>query len=134
MIDEKNREHINKTLLDNLLTLVLDPNGICVIKKLVNGNKEKSIQNSILKVIEEHCLEIIQSPYGNYIIQHVLDEWGYMICKDIVKVIYQNLISLSMQKFASNVVEKCLDMIDHVKKILKSEYQKALGQGTFQLF
>ena len=84
------------------------------IKKLINGNKDLNIRRSILKTIETNCLDIIQNPFGNYIIQHVIDEWGYNVCKDVVKLIHQNILSLSMQKFSSNVVEKCLDVIDQV--------------------
>jgi hypothetical protein len=65
-------------------------------------------------MIQNNCLEIIQNAFGNYIIQHILDEWGSHICKDITKMIQQNIISLSMQKFSSNVVEKCLDIVDPV--------------------
>lgn len=61
-----------------------------------------------------NCLEIIQNPFGNYIIQYILDEWGFTQCKDVVNIINANITSLSMQKFSSNVVEKCLDFIDPV--------------------
>jgi hypothetical protein len=33
-------------------------------------------------------------------------------CKDIVNILQQNIISLSMQKYSSNVVEKCLEIAD----------------------
>ena len=70
-------------------------------------------------MIQKNCLEIIQNPFGNYIIQHILEEWGSEICKDVTKMIHQNIISLSMQKFSSNVVEKCMDLIDEVSQFLK---------------
>jgi hypothetical protein len=112
IVEENDRNYINQVLLENLLKLVFDPNGICVIKKLINGNKDPEIRVKILSLIQKNCLEIIQNAFGNYIIQHILDEWGPEICKDVTKVIQQNIISLSMQKFSSNVVEKCMDIID----------------------
>jgi hypothetical protein len=36
-------------------------------------------------------------------------------CKEILNIIQQNIISLSMQKYSSNVVEKCLEIADKVK-------------------
>jgi hypothetical protein len=60
-----------------------------------------------------HCIEIIQSSYGNYVIQHILDEWGIVYAKDIIDVILDNIVSLSMQKFSSNVVEKFMDVISN---------------------
>ncbi len=69
----------------------------------------------ILARITGNALETVQNAYGNYVIQHILDEWGPTIAKDIVEVIISNIISLSMQKFSSNVVEKCLDIVDKVR-------------------
>jgi hypothetical protein len=68
----------------------------------------------LLDTIINNSLEIVQNPFGNYIIQHILDEWGPDIAKDIINVITNNIISLSMQKFSSNVVEKCFDLVDTV--------------------
>lgn len=65
--------------------------------------------------MQTNCLEIVQSPFGNYAIQHLLEEWGMITTKNIVNVIGQNIISLSMQKFSSNVVERCLEMSEKVK-------------------
>lgn len=84
------------------------------IKRLINGNKDISNRNKILFLVQKNCLEIVQNPFGNYIIQHILEEWGPEVCKDVTIIIHQNLISLSMQKFSSNVVEKCMDLISEV--------------------
>jgi hypothetical protein len=117
-IDEKSREHINKVVLFNLNKLVYDSNGICVIKKFINGNKSLTMRKVLLDTITNNALEIVQNPFGNYIIQHILDEWGPDIAKDIINVITDNIISLSMQKFSSNVVEKCFDLVDPVSIVL----------------
>jgi len=85
---------------------------------LINGNKDPKIKERILSILQKNCLEIIQNSFGNYIIQHILDEWGHETCKDVAKMIHLNIISLSMQKFSSNVVEKCFDMIDKNTKYL----------------
>jgi len=68
-----------------------------------------------LEKISQNSLEIVQNPFGNYVIQHILDEWGAEVANSIVEVILKNIISLSMQKFSSNVVEKCFDNVDEVK-------------------
>lgn len=79
-------------------------------------------------MIQKNCLEIIQNPFGNYIIQHILEEWGPEVCKDVTKLIHQNIISLSMQKFSSNVVEKCIDLLDEVSLSVKLGIEKSLDQ------
>ena len=65
--------------------------------------------------VSKNALEIVQNPFGNYIIQHILDEWGPEVIKEVINVIIVNIISLSMQKFSSNVVEKCFDLVDSVR-------------------
>jgi hypothetical protein len=62
-------------------------------------------------------LEIVQNPFGNYAIQHVFEEWGVEICIKIIGIIQQNIFSLSMQKYSSNVVERSLELSSRVKVI-----------------
>ena len=110
-IKENNREKINTLLFDNISLLLNDANGVCVVKKFINGNTDLTYRHKLLKYMKVHCIEIIQSSYGNYVIQHILDEWGVVYAKDIIDVILDNIVSLSMQKFSSNVVEKFMDVI-----------------------
>ncbi len=121
-IKEEDRKHINETVLNNIHKLVFDSNGICVvnkknliqIKKFINGNTNPEIRKTILDAITSNALEIVQNPFGNSVIQHILDELGPAIAHTIIDVITANIISLSMQKFSSNVVEKCFDLVDNV--------------------
>jgi hypothetical protein len=113
-IKEEDRQFINNTITKNFHKLVFDSNGICVLKKFINGNRNPAIKQQFLDQINKNALEIVQNPFGNYIIQHILDEWGAECAKGIIDVIIVNIISLSMQKFSSNVVEKCFDLVDIV--------------------
>jgi hypothetical protein len=76
----------------------------------------------LLDEITGNALEIVQNPFGNYVIQHILDEWGPEVAKDIIDVIITTMISLSMQKFSSNVVEKCFDLVDMVIIIIITNF------------
>jgi hypothetical protein len=64
----------------------------------------------------DNCIDIIQNPFGNYIIQFILDIWGAETCNSILLVIEHNIVSFSMQKYSSNVVEKCLDLVTAVNR------------------
>ena len=116
-LNEKERTHINQTILGNFYKLVFDSNGLCVLKKFINGNQSTEIKKQVIDKIQMNALEIVQNPFGNYIIQHIFDEWGVGSLKELLGIIINNVISLSMQKFSSNVVEKCLDIADSVKII-----------------
>jgi hypothetical protein len=94
-------------LIEKIVDLCLDSNGICVIKKIImlitpeNGIK-------IIRVIEPHCIKISENPFGNYVIQALLENYGLNFCNGIVKKILENFIDLSMQKFSSNITEKII--------------------------
>ena len=60
----------------------------------------------------------------------MLLEWDIEYCKDILNIICQNIISLCMQKFSSNVVEKCFDIKDEVNEFNVGD-KKAILQRTF---
>lgn len=119
--DEKNREYINVKILEDFQNMVLNTNGICVIKKLINFNKDDSIKDIVKKEIMKNCLEIVQNPYGNYLIQFIVSDWGLKKFPEIKPVLLENVISLSMQKFSSNVIEKCLEhcTIDEKKEFIE---------------
>jgi len=104
-----------------MLKLVLDPNGICIVKSFIAANSSLEVRKRTVDVILVNCLEILQNPFGNYVVQEILEKWGYETCKEILKVIHQNIISLSMQKYSSNVVEKSIELSDPVvrSKVLK---------------
>ena len=111
-IDETKRQTLNMILLNNLKILITDCNGICVIKKFINSNKSEVIKKKILEELTFNGLEYIQSPFGNYAVQHILQEWGFDTCYELVDIILKNVYSLSMQKFSSNVIEKFLELAD----------------------
>ena len=66
----------------------------------------------IINCLTENCLEICQSPFGNYVIQFILEEWGIKDCLSIVNIIIKNICMLSIQKFSSNVSEKILSLMN----------------------
>jgi len=119
--DEERREYLNSKIIENFLKLVLDQNGICIAKLLVATNVSLGTRKRILDTLTANCLEMVQNPFGNYIIQEVFEKWGFEACKDIISVIHQNIISLSIQKYSSNVVEKSIEISEPIfrRKTLK---------------
>lgn len=75
------------------------------------------MRNKLIINFEKNCIEIVQDPFGNYAIQYAIDTFGNESCKIIIKEICNNIHSLSMQKFSSNVVEKCIENCDEVNFI-----------------
>lgn len=118
-INEENRTIINDFIMQNIDKLINDVNGVCVVKKFINGNTNESIRTFLLDYFDCNCIDIIQSPYGNYAIQHLIEQFGIDKAIKIFEKICDNISSFSMQKFSSNVVEKCVEISEgaHRKKI-----------------
>ena len=61
-----------------------------------------------MEEIVRRAVELAQDQYGNYVVQHVV-EFGKPAHKEaIIKALKGRIGDLSRQKFASNVIEKCL--------------------------
>jgi len=72
-------------------------------------NKNIFIRDCLMRNLDQKCLEIVQDPFGNYAIQYALEFYGVNVCLNIINIIVANIVLLSNQKFASNVVEKCIE-------------------------
>ena len=64
---------------------------------------------ALKKEISKDSLVLIQNPYGNYALQTVLENWDLDDCEEIMSNFYGKCILLSLQKYSSNVIEKCLE-------------------------
>jgi hypothetical protein len=50
-----------------------------------------------------------QDPYGNYVVQYVLDRCSSDEIRPVTSCPLGRIASLSVQKYSSNVIEKCLE-------------------------
>ena len=89
----------------------------------MHENREK-----LVTFICDNAIELIQDPYGNYAVQEVMEKWSEQDFQPLVNKVKFKVAQLSIQKFSSNVVEKCLlmsdiqqrnDIIFHIAKIDK---------------
>jgi pumilio RNA-binding family len=54
--------------------------------------------------------------YGNYVISHVLEHGKYSDKEFVINKMKKRVLSLSIHKFGSNVIEKCLVHSDKRQK------------------
>ena len=121
---EEERVELNNNLLSLIDKLIVDQFGVCVLIQLAKYSKDQTILQKIADFVTKGGpLTYIQHPYANYIVQILLSKTSDMpFCKEIIDTIVQNYLSLSMQKFTSNIVEKCLKFgsDETVQKIFNS--------------
>lgn len=61
----------------------------------------------MIEVIE-NALFLMQHPFGNYVVQLIIEGWGDEVAFDLYSVIKGKVAQLCLQKFSSNVVEKAV--------------------------
>ena len=72
-------------------------------------------------------MELAQNPYGNYAIQVALDSFPIKDCLPLLASFKGKYAQLSMLKFSSNAVEKCVEKAtldirnEIIKEIITSE-------------
>ena len=64
---------------------------------------------ALADVIIENLAELIEDPYGNYLVQNVLKLKSTEKNEMIFAAIAKDFVRLSQLKFSSNVLEKCLE-------------------------
>ena len=106
------RKELNEIILNNMKELCLDSNGICLIKNFIRTNTLKSDKDRINNEFIKNFMVLAESPFGNYGIQFVIENWDKDMLNDIKNIIMDNIYKLSMQQFSSNVVEKAIEIID----------------------
>eukprot|EP01017_Pseudomicrothorax_dubius_P044422 TRINITY_DN7503_c0_g1_i11.p1 TRINITY_DN7503_c0_g1~~TRINITY_DN7503_c0_g1_i11.p1 ORF type:complete len:221 (+),score=51.06 TRINITY_DN7503_c0_g1_i11:42-704(+) len=115
-------DFIIKDVEAELDDLAADPCGCRVIQKILEHSKPDSpklsmIYHKLMFSIKDLCV----SPFGNYIIQHILDKGPQTERETLLNYIRDNFVALSMNKFASNVTEKSMihGTIEFKKEVLQ---------------
>lgn len=62
----------------------------------------------MIAVILKHIDQLINDEHGNFIIQHIINLRNDEDNQTIFVYVKDNLISLSKQKYSSNVIDKCI--------------------------
>ncbi len=118
----------------------LDANGLCVVKKVIMKFKQDEKKEMVYKALSENCMALVQSPFGNYAIQTAIETGSRSDCKDIYASLLKNVLQLSMQKFSSNVIEKCIEFSDDetrqefVQQLSQPEVMKTLIKNNYGFY
>ncbi|THU56850.1 hypothetical protein C4D60_Mb11t21540 [Musa balbisiana] len=103
-------QFIISTFYDQVVTLSTHPYGHCcrVIQRVLEYCDDPNTQQIVMGEILQSVSLLTQDQYGNYVVQHVLEHGKPSERSAIIKKLAGQIVQMSLQKFASNVVEKCL--------------------------
>jgi hypothetical protein len=82
--------------------------GCTLVNRCIDYANETQL-NALISQIASHCLDLVQDQFGNYVVQHILSTKPHFAPK-IILAMLGHIPELSVQKFSSNVIEKCLQV------------------------
>jgi len=71
--EEKYIEDYYNIIIDNMITLADNVNGLCVCKKIINHGCALKTMKRIREKLIENAIFLIQNVYGNYVIQMAIE-------------------------------------------------------------
>lgn len=101
----------NSFILNEIIKHIVDisklKQGSCVFQKVIDKSIDSDKKNLIMMIIK-NIDKLINDEFGNFIVQHIvnlkIEEYNNLVF-DYVK---SNFVTLSKQKYSSNVIDKCI--------------------------
>jgi Pumilio-family RNA binding repeat len=94
--------------------------GCCVLQRCIDH--ATGIQkNKLIHDITVNSFTLVQDPFGNYVIQYILDLNYVEYTKPLCYCFQGSIVQLSKQKFSSNVIEKCIRVADPLSQTMMVE-------------
>ncbi|KAF5725532.1 pumilio 12 [Tripterygium wilfordii] len=140
-------EFLFEAATTNCVELATDRHGCCVLQKCLTYSEAEQ-RRQLVSEITSNALILCQDPFGNYVVQFVFELRLPWATEDILDQLDGNYGDLSMQKYSSNVVEKCLkyageenrdriirELIDtaHLDQIMQDPYGNYVIQAALHL-
>lgn len=94
----------------NLLNLVYDPQGVCLVKTYVIFLKEKSSRHKseFLEQIMNEIPQILCEKHGHFFVLCMIEQWKYKDFKLVVDYMKRNLVHFALNKYSSKILLKIL--------------------------
>lgn len=108
--DEEMIANVIDTIIENFLILANNVNGLTVCKKIIVSSQHPEIRYRVQRKLIENAILLIQNPFGNYALQSAFESWSMEFIQPVIEQFYNRFYYLSMHKYSSNVVEKCIQM------------------------
>ncbi|CDO70932.1 hypothetical protein BN946_scf184829.g40 [Trametes cinnabarina] len=117
----EDNQFIYNAVAANCVEVATHRHGCCVLQRCIDhASEHQRIQ--LVNEITYNALTLVQDPYGNYVVQYILDLNDNRFSDAIIRQFTGNVCALSVQKFSSNVIEKCIRVAEHnTRKMLISE-------------
>ncbi|QRV73903.1 Pumilio-family RNA binding repeat [Ceratobasidium sp. AG-Ba] len=120
LIPEDN-QFIYNAIAAHCVEVATHRHGCCVLQRCIDHASD-SQRIQLVTEITFNALTLVQDPYGNYVVQYILDLNDNRFSDAVIRQFVGNVCALSVQKFSSNVIEKCIGVAEHnTRKMLIEE-------------
>lgn len=87
--------------------------SVCCSQKVLAHCDDPEVYHTLTAEITEFANKLSADPFGNYVVQHLLQHGNQVQRSMIVRKFDRRVVSMCYHKFASNVLEKCLAFGSH---------------------
>lgn len=116
----EDNQFIYNAVAANCVEVATHRHGCCVLQRCIDhASDQQRVQ--LVNEITYNALTLVQDPYGNYVVQYILDLNDNRFSDAVIRQFTGNVCALSVQKFSSNVIEKCIRVAEHSTRKLMIE-------------
>jgi len=115
-LTEKHNQWIYDAVCLNMAEISKDRVGCVIVKRCIDHANDRQ-STTLLEKIAESSMLLVEDPFGNYVVQHVLAKYPvHDKSRSLIRSLLGHVTELCTQKFSSNVIEKCLKVADEDTK------------------
>lgn len=118
-------------MMKQCVEIACHKHGCCVMQKCIDGADVQQ-KKELTSKIAEHTQTFVRNPFGNYVVQYVLELKSVDINKQIGQRLLGSLLELGREKFSSNVIEKCLE--HNSSEVKEAMVKEILSASSFYDF
>ena len=104
-LEHEDVQFIIDAVCDHVVIVGTHRHGCCVLQRCID-HASGAQRAQIVRAITQHCHALVQDPFGNYVVQYIMDIGEPKLSEPLCQTFIGHVAPLSRQKFSSNVVEK----------------------------
>ncbi|ORX86626.1 ARM repeat-containing protein [Basidiobolus meristosporus CBS 931.73] len=132
----ENKQFIYDAVSRHCVEVASHRHGCCVFQRCIDYASPAQ-KAQLINEITANGLQLVQDPFGNYVVQYVLDLGEEQFSSPLIRTFWGSVCVLSVQKFSSNVIEKCIRVADPetrkglIEELLNPEQLEKLLRDSF---
>ncbi|TPX33392.1 hypothetical protein SmJEL517_g03743 [Synchytrium microbalum] len=109
-MSSEHTQFIYNAATENCVDVATHRHGCCVLQRCMD-NASEAQKAQLVTEISRNALVLVQNEFANYVVQYVLEKSPSHVTI-VAQQLLDNVFLLSLNKFSSNVIEKCIKLTD----------------------